>query len=197
MYMFGESASELDLSKWRGEGNGTLQGEGSWRSSYELMQLLLERMAGLSCWTDLWWDVNICGTLPKLVTSNTLTVLSLLALTNIEPSALTATPVTGPKWPLYCFTNSIPTACFFQNLTTPSTEVVIRKSVCGVTVTNDNVSRCMYDLVYRTVDGSLSRYAFSCGSTYKVNNVQKALGTFSLLFGTIIMRYRSYIFIVV
>ena len=74
-------------------------------------------------------------------------VLSLLALTNKDPSALTDTLVTGPKCPLYCFTNSIPRACFFQNFITPSTEVVMIKSVSGVTVTYVSVSRCMNDFV--------------------------------------------------
>jgi hypothetical protein len=99
--------------------------------------------------------------LPKLTTSNILTVLSLLALANIVPSALTVTAETGPRCPRYCFTNSIPTACFFQNLTTPSTEVVMMKSVEGVTVTYANVSRCMNDLVYRALEGRRSKYAFS------------------------------------
>jgi hypothetical protein len=77
---------------------------------------------------------------------------------------LTATPTISPWCARNIFTNSMPTAIFFQNLTTPSTLVVIRKSVNGVIVTNARWSRCMSDFEYRGAVGSAARYSFSCGS---------------------------------
>jgi hypothetical protein len=47
----------------------------------------------------------------------------------------------------------MPSAIFFQNLTKPSIELVMTKSVTGVTVTNDNCSLCMRDLEYRDEAG--------------------------------------------
>lgn len=40
-----------------------------------------------------------------------------------------ASPSTEPTCARYCLTNSMPVACFFQNLSTPSTLVVMMKSL--------------------------------------------------------------------
>lgn len=80
------------------------------------------------------------------MTSNILTVLSSPDVAKLRPSALMLVLVIGPPWARNSLTNSTPTAIFFQNLTTPSIELVIRKSVCGVTVTNESWSLCIKDL---------------------------------------------------
>lgn len=61
----------------------------------------------------------------------------------------------------------MPTTAFFQNFTVPSTELVIRKSVNGVNVTNASCSLCIKDLEYRDDDGSAEMYNFSYGRTLR------------------------------
>lgn len=92
--------------------------------------------------------------LPNVITSKILTVLSAPVVAKLLPSALTLTLLISEVWARNSFTNSTPTAIFFQNLTKPSIDEVIRKSVCGVTVTKDNWSLCMRDLEYRGDAGS-------------------------------------------
>lgn len=84
-----------------------------------------------------------------MITSKILTVLSVPAVAKLRPSALTFVLRISPGWARNSFTNSMPLAIFFQNLTKPSIELVMTKSVTGVTVTNDNCSLCMRDLEYR------------------------------------------------
>lgn len=80
------------------------------------------------------------------MTSKIFTVLSSPIVAKLRPSALTLVPWISPGWARNSLTNSIPSPIFFQNLTTPSIELVITKSVKGVTVTNDNCSLCISDL---------------------------------------------------
>ena len=61
-------------------------------------------------------------------------------------AALTLVLVISPMCARNSFTNSTPTAIFFQNLTTPSVELVIKKSVDAVKSTNASCSRCISDL---------------------------------------------------
>jgi hypothetical protein len=75
---------------------------------------------------------------PNVTTSKILIVLSIPAVAKLLPSALTLTLLISPLCARNSLTNSIPTAIFFQNLTTPSVELVMTKSVEGVTVTKDS-----------------------------------------------------------
>lgn len=92
--------------------------------------------------------------LPNVITSKIFTVLSVPAVAKLLPSALTLVLLTSPVCARNSLTNSTPTAIFFQNLTNPSIELVIKKSVCGDTVTKDNWSLCISDFEYRGDAGS-------------------------------------------
>src|SRR3569833_351095 len=82
----------------------------------------------------------------NVITSKILIVLSAPAVAKLRPSRLTDTDVTSPSCALNSLTNSMLSATFFQNLTTPSVAVVMRKSVRGVMVTHDSCSLCISDL---------------------------------------------------
>ena len=64
----------------------------------------------------------------KESTSNTLNALSPAVVASNEPSGVAAKPAIGARCARKCFTNSMPTCIFFQNLTWPSREPVIIKS---------------------------------------------------------------------
>lgn len=67
--------------------------------------------------------------LPKLTTSNTLMDLSFDTEHKSVPTWFVLRHWMFPRWQRKCFTNSIPSSCFFQNLTWPSTLPVTTKSV--------------------------------------------------------------------
>ena len=68
----------------------------------------------------------------KLMTSKTLSDLSKDIVHNKVPSKLSVMSIKSDKWVRKCFTNSIPSSCFFQNLTWPSVLPVIIKSVLKI-----------------------------------------------------------------
>src|SRR5256714_12291379 len=103
----------------------------------------------------------------NVTTSNSLIVLSSSApaVAKVAQSALRVELCILPLCARYSFANSIPVAAFFQNLTTPSIEVVMTKSTGdGATVTEATWSLCINDLEYRTPFGRASTYKASYGS---------------------------------
>src|ERR1700743_3600461 len=95
----------------------------------------------------------------KVMTSNILMVLSSSspAVAKNAPSTLTEEPKMCPSCAAYSLANSIPVATFFQNLTTPSMEVVMTKSTGeGAMVTDTSWSLCINDLEYLAPLGKAS-----------------------------------------
>ena len=79
---------------------------------------------------SIWISTEV--TLPKLMTSNTLSDLSLETEQRNVPLELAARSCIAPRWLRKCFTNSISSSSFFQNFMWPSQLPVIMKSVLWV-----------------------------------------------------------------
>ena len=115
---------------------------------------------------------------PKLTTSKILSPLSTPAVASRVPSWLTEAVTIAPKWDRKCLMKSSPVADFFQNLTCPSIDVVIKKSVLSkqqamssstllqsrmeegrycVTRTKLTTSRCIRLRSYMSWSGKFSR----------------------------------------
>mmetsp|Transcript_2047 Transcript_2047/g.6006 ORF Transcript_2047/g.6006 Transcript_2047/m.6006 type:complete len:200 (+) Transcript_2047:978-1577(+) len=99
----------------------------------------------------------IMQVMSKLQTSKSFRALSSPIVARSRPSFVSVMPTSAPRWARKCFTNSMPSACFFQNLMWPSTLPVIRKPVTRLEQMQQTVSRCIKLFSYISLWGRLSR----------------------------------------
>mmetsp|Transcript_59589 Transcript_59589/g.143911 ORF Transcript_59589/g.143911 Transcript_59589/m.143911 type:complete len:211 (+) Transcript_59589:1284-1916(+) len=111
------------------------------------------------------------GSLSMLVMSNAATsyifrALSSPTVTNNRPSWERAMASKVPMCDRKCFTNSMPSNCFFQNLMWPSTLPVTKNSVSRLAEVKQTVSLCMKLFSYISALGRLSRYTCAFFKTF-------------------------------